>query len=559
MYCYDFNQLKELTKTENVKQAIKTLEEVYEREYKDKPISVINYSLIKKYYQTGDREAHQKIYFERRKRFALLQILAITDDKYLEPLEEIISVICDEFTWVLPAHNLIKEESRFDYTIIDLFSSETGFYLAETAYVFKDKLSNDIKMRIKISLEDKIVKNYESRTFNFDSLENNWAAVCSASVGAVYLYAFPEKFPQIEDRIINAFKNYLVSIDDEGYCAEGMGYWTYGFGFFCIFFDIYYNLTGKWHNLLDLPKVQNAINYFNNSNLGGGEFLPFADGGVKKAGVDVNVLYAIKNLFKEKVILTENYPLLNSNRVLGLRYILGKGKYLTEQKPTEGTYFYSNNQVFIHKNHNYSFVAKGGSNHEPHGHLDVGAFQICKNGKRLIADLGAGEYTFGYFNNRDDSLEGRFGDKIFVCSSFAHSVPIVNGKPQPFNLENDNAVVLEQTDKVFKLDISACYVDNAKIFVTYTTLENVVKIKYECKDVEDKVTFRFVSDYKPEISAQGVKIEEALILNDMGIMPVVKEKEYSDHYATKQTAYLIDYSVRGEQRIELEFTIKLKL
>ena len=39
----------------------------------------------------------------------LLQVLAIYDDKYIEPLEDIVSAICDEITWSIPAHCLDRE------------------------------------------------------------------------------------------------------------------------------------------------------------------------------------------------------------------------------------------------------------------------------------------------------------------------------------------------------------------------------------------------------------------------------------------------------------------
>ncbi len=556
MYCYNYKDLQASTKTEKGKEYIAKIKELYEQRFQDKPITVLSHAYAKLYYQTGNRQKYQEQYFDRRQRLELLQILAVSDDKYIEPLEEIISAICDEYSWALPAHSLIKDENVFDPTVIDLNSSETGFALAETYYVLGEKLSNDIKNRIKVSLEQKIIKNYESRTFVFDNLHNNWASVCSAGVGGTYLYVFPERFSSVETRIISTLKNYLDSIDEEGYCAEGMGYWAYGFGYFCVFFDVYHNLTGKWHSLLDLPKVRNATKYYNNANLGGGEFLPYADGGVRQAKIDPHVVYAIKNLFPNDFIITEEIPFNAPTRTLGFRSVLGRSKYLPQEKAKSDTVFYTNNQVFIYKNKNYSFTAKGGCNHEPHGHLCVGVFQIVKDGKRLICDPGAGEYTYSYFKVWDDSFEGRYGEKIFVCSSFAHSVPIVNKKPQPYNLSNDKAVVLEQTDDTFKIDISATYADKIdQLDVTYKPSSDGVKVVYDCKGM-DEITFRFVSDYKPTEKDGAVVIEDMMITNTLNLKPNLTSKVYSDHYAKSATAYLIDYTVKGEKSVNVEFNFK---
>ena len=59
----------------------------------------------------------------------------------------------------------------------------------------------------------------------------------------------------------------------------------------------------------------------------------------------------------------------------------------------------------------YAFTVKCGTNYEMHNHNDVGVFQIVRNGKRLIADLGAGEYTKGYFRDPEE----RFGEK-YLCA-----------------------------------------------------------------------------------------------------------------------------------------------
>ena len=339
MYCYNYEELKRLSQTERGKEVFNEVKAKYEELYENVPICVYNYSFFKLFYKNGDRIKYETQMFERRKRLYLLQILAVFDDKYLEDLEEILAAICDEFTWVLPAHNYVKEDNSFDYTVIDLFSADTALYLAETSYVFGDKLSVDIRNRIKISIEQKIVKNYESRTFVFDGLHNNWAAVCAGSIGATYLYAFPERFDLIEKRIFATLENYLYSIDEEGYSGEGMAYWDFGFGFFCIFFDIYHQLTGKWHKLLDLDKVKNAARYFYNANLSKDEFLPYADGGSASVAINPCSLYSIKNLFPDLLTITNDFPVDESPRSLGFRSLYGRVKYLPQSIENKSTFY----------------------------------------------------------------------------------------------------------------------------------------------------------------------------------------------------------------------------
>ena len=185
-YYYNYDKLKKILQTQRGQNFIKNIELVYQDEFASKPILSLTYSKFKLIHTTGNRSHYEAECFDRRRRLCFLQMLAVYDDKYIEPLEDIISAICEEFTWVLPAH-CARENNSFDYTEIDLFSAEVAFYLSETVYVLKEKLSDDIKKRVQTCLYERIVKNFESRKFVFDDLENNWCAVCGAGVGITYL------------------------------------------------------------------------------------------------------------------------------------------------------------------------------------------------------------------------------------------------------------------------------------------------------------------------------------------------------------------------------------
>ena len=230
MFLYNYDNLKAVTQTENGKKLINEVEKVYNKLFKDQPIPTTDYSLQKLIYKTGNRDLHQRIYYLRRKRFSLLQLLALANDDYLDDLENILAVILEEYTWVLPAHN-IQKDNTFDYTVIDLFSAETGYYLSETLHVFEDKLSPNIKKMIRTELKKRIIDNYENRDQLWYDIHNNWAAVCAGSVGITYMYAFPERFDSVKDRLLKTMESYLEGTHEEGTTPEGVGYWVYGFGF----------------------------------------------------------------------------------------------------------------------------------------------------------------------------------------------------------------------------------------------------------------------------------------------------------------------------------------
>lgn len=562
MFLYNYENLKRITQTENGKKLISEVENVYNSLFKDKPIPVTNYSYQKLIYKTGNRDLFQRIYYDRRKRFSCLQLLALANDDYLEELENILAVILEEYTWVLPAHCVQKDET-FDYTIIDLFSAETGYYLAETLHVFNDKLSLDIQYKIKTELKKRIIDNYENRDQLWYKIHNNWAAVCAGSVGITYMYAFPERFENVKDRLIATMECYLDGTNEEGTTPEGVGYWVYGFGFFVQFFDMYNQFTGEYPEILNRTKVINTIKYIDNACLGGNSYLPFADGGSRQTYIHPPVAYAAKRLFGDGYVLPK-YELdyefafqlsANTGKASAFRVLYGIDKYgLGDVKKEEAkTIYYSQSEIFIHKNNKYSFTAKSGCNMEMHNHNDVGSFQIVVDGKGVIVDPGPGKYTLQYFQNP----EVRYSEEVFAAGSMGHSVPIVNGKYQ-FEGVKARGNVIEHTDTNFKFDFAAAYSGIDSLVVDYQMKGDRVKVVYDCKGIEDSITFRFLSFNAPTCNADGTVDVGVKVKSLSGLIPEVKEIKYNGHVNIVgaldcETIYAIDYKVSGKNCVNEEF------
>ena len=187
---YEYSKLHKKLQTQSGKRFYERIKRIYQEKFEGKPIVALEYSKYKLIYKTGNRVDFEEPFFARRSRLTLLQLLAIGDDAYLEPLEDIIAAICDEYTWLLPSHAYAGNEGlveQFDYTRVDLFATEVAFYLSETAYMFGDKLSIDIRQRIKHCVKTKVLDNFESRTFWWEGDKGtNWTAVCAGGLGIAY-------------------------------------------------------------------------------------------------------------------------------------------------------------------------------------------------------------------------------------------------------------------------------------------------------------------------------------------------------------------------------------
>ncbi len=564
MFSYSYENLKRVAETEKGRAFLEQVEREYLSRYDGKVIPANNYSLIKLYYKEGDRGQFEKQYFEKRNRLNFLQILALKDNRYIDALEEVVSAICDEFTWVLPAHNYDAKTGTFDRTFIDLFSAETAFYLAETVYALGEILSADIKNRVKLCIEDRIIKNFESRWFWWQEADTNWASVCGLGVGLSYLYLFPERYDSVKDKIESYFKNYLEGIDDEGYCYEGLIYWGYGFTFFMLFYDVLVQLKGR-PDFLDSEKINKIINYPMNTQMDKGVYVPFADGGRKYLDTNIYLpcFYAIKNVYGDKIncpIKVDINYFADYEKAFAFRFLLATEieNDVEENLQQNKRVYFNKAEVLVYKNKNYAFTAKCGNNNELHNHNDVGVFQIVKNSKRLIADLGAGQYTKNYFIQSE-----KYKDDIFVCGSMSHSVPIVDGKFQEHG-EGHVGKVLCVGENYFEMDITNAYEKgNHFVKVRYDLKGNGVLVKYTFSGIKDNITFRFVSDCEPKLVGGKVNVEQMKIIEREGVIPNFSIREYKQHTRPaivgddgNRKAYLIDYVIKqgeGEKEFFFEF------
>ena len=552
MYLYSYENLLEASKTERGKEFCSQLEKYYEENYENNPVKALSFSKFKLFHLTGDRTEYQNEYFDRRKRLNVLQVLSIYNDKYLEPLEDVISAICDEITWALPAHCYDYQTNTYKYWIIDLNASETAMSLAEIDFVLKDKLSKDIRKRIKYSLQERIVDKYETNVFGFDTMGNNWASVCSCGVGLTYLYAFPERFNIVKDRIFSGMERYLSRLDKDGYCSEGYAYWIYGFGFFTLFYDVYTQLTGVRPEILDSEVVKNTVKYAEKTILGDGVFIPISDGALSSLTPEDDAMPVVNNLFGSNIKINGGKLGIPGYKTLSFRRLYFINQKVSVSQKVEDSLFFEKSQVLVEKRNNYIFISKGGNNAEMHNHNDIGAFSIYKNGVQYIVDPGAGEYTQGYF----DSMRIRYSEETFVCNSLGHSVPIVDGVIQAYGKEYF-ATVLDRSKDGIVYDLSSAYPKKIeKLTVGYSFSDSGVSATYQAKGLEKGITFRFISFIEPKVSDDKVAIGEMAILASETEKIDVKRYEFNNHQAKKTTAYAIDYIFDNKTDINVKFDFK---
>ena len=549
-------KLKEIRENPFYSENLARIHEVYE-DIKDKPIEVMTKSEYFIFHETGNRLIFERKYFERRTRLDIYFIMYLLYEREedLKRLEDVIWAICGEFSWSLPAH-VHWEDAMEDMVFIDLFAAETGQTLSEILYILEDKLSDYIKSIMRYEINRRIIEAFKNHTYYWETVTNNWAAVCAGSVGMTFIYCAPEQFESVEQRIMSAMDSFLSGYGDDGVCTEGLGYWSYGFGYYTYFAELLYDFSDGKKDIMHTDKIREIAQFQQRVYLSGNTVASFADGG-RYGNFEAGLTHRLKDLFPDCVTVPDNqyakkdFLGMENRFAMCIRTLLWtKPEYAETGSDTVCEKYYPTAQWYINKNPLFGFAAKCGRNNEPHNHNDIGNFIIASGSKQLIADIGSGEYTKDYFNDKK-----RY--EILCCSSQGHSVPLIDGHAQSFGNEYSGKV-LSYGNNEFIIDIEGAYASDtlAKAVRAFKISGNSVSVKDEFEFTDNgthEIRERFISLIEPEVRADGIYIENMRIL--CNVKAEITKDTDNDHSGKAFPVWEIDY-VTSDKNFEIEFVIR---
>ena len=524
---------------------------------------VIKFSKIHLYATCGNREVFERDHIEYETRLHTLFVAYILteDEKYIEPLADIIWNICDLESWSIPAHvpeHLDPIERRRN---LDLCSTILGFRISEILYLIGDKLPDLVYRRAKAEVQFRIIDSFancaEDRYF-WLTTTNNWAAVCIASVLCSYLYLATEEEIEAQlPRMMNIADNYLRGFEDDGCCTEGYAYWNYGFSFFCVFAKMLADYTDGKINYFEKEKVHKIAMFQQNILLNAEECLSFSDGGLSFEPYSW-LSHFLKGIYPdmqlpalpdECILDYAGAPLANGAPI---RYVFWTNPDFVGADLEPKSHLFKNAEWFLHHGKSYSLGAKAGHNEEFHNHNDVGSFLVSKNGRVTFCDPGGGEYTKDYFG------ENRYN--IFVPSARAHSVPIINGEYQCFG-KREGRVDIFENDR-FKFSMKGGYVIDSLTSLTrdFECLEDCLRLTdtYEFSEMPTSVKERFVSLLPIEHSEGKLICGDSVLCFDEDMFDVSFGSEIVARKRAKQeTVYYVDLELKQlDKSFSLIFEIK---
>ena len=538
----------------------------------EKPFLSLSFQKYRLFEETGNRRKFEDDYFAHRDMLESFALMAwiYDDETYLHALEDAIWMLCDEYSWAIPAHMLgnsltiYQEEDQ----VIDLMAAETGESFAEILSILGDKLHPAVVLRMKKRLEERIFGRLNQKFHWMDKKICNWAAVCSGSVGmsAMLEIQDTERLADILMICLGSMDRFIGGYAEDGVCTEGIGYWGYGFGYFMAFADMLKRRTGGVLDLFAIPKVHLMATFIGKVFFPHGRSISFSDGG-SRAKSNPSVVSFLKTIYADMPVPTEDtmsfqYPTDTNWFAVTLR------KFIWMQTepfvPTEGldsTFIFPGAQWYLSTSENgVSIAAKAGHNNEAHNHNDVGSFQIFKNGVQILADLGSGTYDKAYFGPERYS--------IFCAGSQSHNVPIVNGKLQGTgrNYTSENLVIHKNG---ISYDFQAAYhaPELTKLHrdVSFDNEAGVVTIQdsFEFSEMPESLIERFVTEYEPKFFDGFITIEEneqsmSLYYDKEAWTPSLYVEKRSRGNTEKDCiSYCIDFSPNS-YALELNFSLEIK-
>ncbi|WP_440115527.1 heparinase II/III domain-containing protein [Paenibacillus sp. QZ-Y1] len=447
----------------------------------NEPMPSLSFRLYRQFSDTGERKAYEEAYFDRRGRLAAVAMLALnsaTPDA-LHALEDMLWDVCGEYSWCLPAH-LGTGKADQVHGNIDLFAAETVHMLAEIVKIHAQRLDHLVIERIRFEAERRIFTPLyrEQRTFHWQTADHNWSAVCGGCCGMAALLLLEDESTLRESicQTVNCMKAFLSSYGEDGGCAEGMGYWVYGFGYFTYYAEMLYEYSeGELDLLLTGSNIAAIAAFPLRVHLSGGVFVNYSDSAeqeeipsgllsllASRVGLLVNLPLRIPLLTDDpchrwahmlRNVMWSDPALYGDERAsaqveqgfifYNLGWMIAKGKL-----DNPGTQRADVEPVYV------AFSVKGGHNDEPHNHNDLGQFIIHCSGENILCDPGAGLYTQAYF------APGR--EQLFHISSSGHSVPLIEGREQSYGRQAQARVIEVQlaengSELDSTLDLTAAY------------------------------------------------------------------------------------------------------
>lgn len=498
-----------------------------------------------------------RLQFDHLQSSALMALIYPDNQEYYKSLVDSIWAYLNEYTWAPLGHYTEfyygKTPKDFDYGLLDIFACSVAFGLAEIKNLLGHRFPKLLNDRISYELRRRTIEPYQKRKFFWESHNNNWTAVCTGAVAGVLMYEAPELFFENQERIHKSMQCYLDSYNDDGICVEGIGYWSFGFGFFASYAMLEREITNGEVNWFEIPKVKEISKNLQKVFLQKDVMVTYSDTGMVSK-YSIGLPQMLRHVYgKELERLPKSHGIVAVNNT-HLNFLLRSVIYHSEDNFCEDmaddvTYSKKGSCYFFKRTSEYGFSCKGGNNGESHNHIDVGTFILARHNKQIICDIGAGPYYDGYHTDRRYTF--------FYPSAYSHNIPIFDGVGEDDVARDDVICDYDEEKQCVTMELANAYgkdfVKSVKRSFSFDKNKIVLRDSFDLsKNVE--IRERFISVTEPRVVDDLVIIDDVTLENSLGIKPQITAKELEYHTGGEYTGYIIDYILpKGENTFNLSF------
>jgi hypothetical protein len=504
------------------------------------------------YYRNGNRSRYEALCFSRRRNLLALLLAECIEGTgaYLDDIITGVWLICEETTWVIPAHNNFAPDSKpapmelpdIERDIyVDLFAAETGSLLSWVYYFLADAIAERsplVKRRIELEVERRILgpvlqhDDFWWMGLTGDRQVNNWNPWINSNALTACL-VFAKTFPRAQELVtktICSINRFILSYPEDGGCDEGPGYFNAAGASLYDFIEELGQVADVSYLYRD-PKIRNIPAYLYKVYIACEYYVNYADAAPRVFAAADLLERAGKNTGDETLRAFAAYLKTNHwdasktdlNHINWMLYRFFADLFMTPEAsgkpfhPPLVSWFPGIEVLSAREGEDtgrgFFFSAKGGHNAESHNHNDVGNFILYRDGRPVLIDAGSQTYTKSTFSEKRYTLWNN--------QSCYHNTPTVNGTDQMPGREYGAAGVSFDNsggNLNFALDLAGAYPAAAAlnsyrrefIFTPGQGLE--LRDTYSLKEWKAPLVLNFLCLVKPEIAGEGALLGETVVL-----------------------------------------------
>lgn len=392
--------------------------------------------------ETGDRSTWESLVRPVKDSIRLLAVAESVENegRFLPPLEARIRDICSWPTWVGNAHDAELANLEGIKVQIDLMAAMMAADLSCALMLLEESMDPATVALLRKHLRERVLEPFrkevtgDSNPAFWLSTTNNWNAVCLAGVAVTALAAAGDPGDlawhlAAADQLVG---NFLDGFSSDGYCSEGLSYWTYGYGHFIILTEYLRRATRGLLDPFRRESARKAATFPFTFYILDDVYPAFADCPVDVAFPMTWGWYVARRLgVREPAVFLEGHLSAQGYNLYGRLIFLDPLLIPVPQKSEPVTFdpyrhFYEDAGVLISRSpgpSSFGVAIKAGHNDEHHNHNDVGSFVVVHRGRPVLCDPGKEHYTRDTF-----VAETRYASPVH--NSYGHPVPVVAGKLQ---------------------------------------------------------------------------------------------------------------------------------